>query len=386
MRDCDHREKGAASMAKERLKNGSIAKKHGAWYWRRYVDGKQKWEKIADISDCYRSKGDVIPLINAREIEEPRGGADDMKIADFVKDKFMPWAKENTRPATSHGYEKLWEAQIKDHVGEMRLSEYRPFHASRFLGELAPKMTTASLQHVRALLSGIFAHAVADGRVDVNPIRDAKCRVKPKASQKLEHYTANEMRGILTVLKGRERVVMALAFIGLRPAEIIGLRWEDVSQDSIQIERSMWRGQLSDGGKSKRSRRIIPLGPYVTALLAQCKADFPSVSGFVLENSIGKSLNTSGLAKLVRESVRPALSKHGYNWKAMYAGRRGAITETNRYTNGNTQIAAPLFGHTPEVEVKHYMRELPDATRDAALALDSALSSQNERQLRDSSS
>ena len=57
----------------------------------------------------------------------------------------------------------------------------------------------------------------------------------------------------------------------------------------------------------------------------------------------------------------------------MYAGRRGAVTETNRYTKGNTQVAAYLLGHTPEVEAKNYWRELPDETRKAALALDTAL-------------
>jgi integrase len=366
-------------MAKERLKNGSIAKKHGAWYWRRYVDGKQKWEKIADVCDQYRSKGDVIPLINAREIPEHREGAEDMSISEFAENHFLPWAQANKRAATYNGYRKLW-SRIKNHVGEMRLSEYKPYHASRFFGELAPGMTTATLQHVRAFLSGIFSHAVADGRVDVNPIRDAKCRVNPKPSRKVEHYTAVEMRGILTVLKGSERAIMALAFIGLRPAEIVGLRWEDMTPDAIHVQRSMWRGQISDGGKSKRSRRLVPIGPVVRAILAEHQQQSPSVSGFVFENSIGKPLNTAGLEKLAAESIRPTLAQHGYTWKTLYAGRHGAVTETNRHTNGNTQIAAALFGHTPEVEASHYVHGIPDETRRAALALDSAL---DERQLRD---
>jgi integrase len=371
-------------MAKERLKNGSIAKKHGAWFWRHYVDGKQKWERVAEISDRYRSKGDVIPLINAREPEVER--AKDERIADFVEREFLPWAKANKKPATYNGYEKLWKAQLESHVGAMLLSEYRPHHASRFLGELAPRMTSASLQHIRALLSNIFAHAVSDGRVDVNPIRDAKCRVTPKASREREHYSAAEMRGILTILTGQARMAMALAFVGMRPAEIIGLRWEDVTHEAIRVERSMWRGHLSDGGKSKRSRRVIPLGPFMTAVLAQYQSERQSLSGFLLENSIGKPLSTSGLAKLIRETIRPALRAHGYNWKTMYAGRHGAITETNRHTGGDTQIASHLYGHTPEVEAKIYVHGVPDDARRAALALDSALSPSNERQLRDSSS
>ena len=64
----------------------------------------------------------------------------------------------------------------------------------------------------------------------------------------------------------------------------------------------------------------------------------------------------------------------------MYAGRRGAVTEAHRYTGGNTQATAFLFGHTPEVEAKHYVRELPDATREAAIALDAALQETDQRQ------
>lgn len=64
----------------------------------------------------------------------------------------------------------------------------------------------------------------------------------------------------------------------------------------------------------------------------------------------------------------------------MYAGRHGAITEANRHTNGNSQIAAHLFGHTPEVEATHYVHVIPEEARRAALALDSAL---DERQIRD---
>lgn len=371
-------------MAKERLKSGSIAKKHSAWYWRRYtgetrvsktgkVERVQAWERVAEVSDKYRSKGDVIPLINARLAEGMPASVDDQSIADFVDSEYLPWAKRNTRPATYNGYEKLWNGRVKKHVGKMNLSEYRPHHASRFLGELAPNMTTASLQHVRALLSGIFSHAVADGRVDVNPIRDASCRENPKPSRKVEHYTAAEMRGILTVLTGQARAVMALAFVGMRPAEIIGLQWDDIASDAIHMQRSMWRGQLSDGGKSKHSRRIIPIGPFVTALLSQYRVEHPSVSGFVFENSIGKPLNTSGLAKLVRETIRPAIEAHGYNWKTTYAGRHGAVTETNRHTNGNAQIASAMFGHTPEVEAKHYLHGVPEDLRRAALALDSSL-------------
>jgi hypothetical protein len=96
-------------------------------------------------------------------------------------------------------------------------------------------------------------------------------------------------------------------------------------------------------------------------LLARYFRDFPSVSGFILENSIGKPLNTSQMAA------------HGYNWKTLYAGRHGAVTEVGRHTGGNTQIGAGIFGHSPETEAKHYIHGILEEERRPMLALQSAL-------------
>jgi len=50
----------------------------------------------------------------------------------------------------------------------------------------------------------------------------------------------------------------------------------------------------------------------------------------------------------------------------------------NRHTNGNVQIAAPLFGHSPEVAAQHYLQGVPEDTRRAALAFDRAILRDNQ--------
>jgi hypothetical protein len=52
-----------------------------------------------------------------------------------------------------------------------------------------------------------------------------------------------------------------------------------------------------------------------------------------------------------------------------------------RHTNGNTQTMSDHFGHTPEVDAKIYLKAIPEVTRVAALALDSALGSETNRRL-----
>ena len=83
----------------------------------------------------------------------------------------------------------------------------------------------------------------------MNPVRDAQRRVNTEPIEEAPHYSLAEMRGILTALGGRPRDVMALGFIGLRPAEMLGLKWSDIHDDALYIARSAWRGIIGDGGR-----------------------------------------------------------------------------------------------------------------------------------------
>ena len=83
-------------------------------------------------------------------------------------------------------------------------------------------------------MSGIFKHAAALGYINSNPIHLAKVLVTPRPPKETQHYIVSEMATALLVLEEeiQARLAMALAFIGLRPSEIRGLRREDVNLDS----------------------------------------------------------------------------------------------------------------------------------------------------------
>ena len=112
-------------------------------------------------------------------------------------------------------------------------------------------------------------------------------------------------------------------------------------------------------------------------ILQQFHEKYPSASGYVLENSKGHPLE---LGQFSTRAIRPLLEKLGLEWKGYHAGRRGAETEMNRYTNGNSQITMHHFGHTKEVADAHYIKPLPEETRKVALRFDRALSAGSKRQ------
>src|SRR5579872_1107733 len=84
---------------KLKLQSGSIQKKNGAWHWRYYDDGKQKSVKLAEISDEYRSKQDVIPLANDMAIRQPSNGprTGNLGIVQFAEGIYLPWVKAERR-------------------------------------------------------------------------------------------------------------------------------------------------------------------------------------------------------------------------------------------------------------------------------------------------
>jgi len=367
---------------KLKLQSGSIYKKHGAWHWRYYEGSKQRSLKLADVSDEFRSKRDVVPVANdlaARILprnNQPRTG--NVGIVEFVEAVYLPWVRDQKRPATFDGYRKMWAKHLKPHFGARRLYAYEPFHATEFLTGLARAgMGRHAVSHIRALMSGLFAHAVALGYLRMNPIHDAKLLTAPRKPEETPHYTVEEMRAILAGLRSEPQalVAMALAFVGLNRAEIRGVRWEDVDTANgvIHVRRSIWgKDKVSEGGKTSRRTRDITIGPLLIGILEHFRSLQPTIKGYVLENSAGHPLE---LGQFSTRVLRPLFAKLGLEWKGYHAGRRGAETAMARHVNGDPQLVAHHFGHSIEVAMEHYIKPVPADTRRAALALDGALSS-----------
>lgn len=157
---------------------------------------------------------------------------------DFFNSVYLLWARAALRLTTLNGYEDIWETHLKGHFADRLLRDYRPCDATVFLTGLAGKgMGLHAVNHVRALMSGVFKHAAALGYINSNPVHLAKVLIAPRPPKETLHYTILEMATALSVLQNgpHARIAMALAFIGLRPSEINGLRWEDIDLGASKL-------------------------------------------------------------------------------------------------------------------------------------------------------
>jgi integrase len=369
-----------------RQQSGYIWRVGNSWFgrWREDVlqDGKiirkQLSRRLADYCDRYKTERDVRPLLE--EILRPlnEGRADvrsTLTLSSFVSNVYLPYAQENLKPSTHHGYVKLWKDSLAPRIGEIRLRDFRTVDAARLLNALAVKgWGRRSLQHAKSLVSGIFTYAKNLGVLDgVNPVRDTLVPRKAAAPTETHATTAEEVIAMLEALSKaadldpRQRIqaqaaVGLMYFAGLRPGEARGIRWEDYDGKTLHVVRSVWRTH-STAPKTEAAAKPVPVIEPLRELLAELRAvEGNPECGPILRGVLGRPLDLNMLAKRI---VVPVLRKSGIPWHEWYALRRGIGTLTATLAK-DANAAKGLLRHTSlATTLGHYVKDVPEVTERA---------------------
>jgi integrase len=186
-----------------------------------------------------------------------------------------------------------------------------------------------------------------------------------------------------------EQAIVALAcFLGMRPGEIQGLQWGDISTDGwIHIRRAVVRrvvgetktrlkagaGTLCSCGLPVSTCQRLPLIEPVRVILDAwrdtCYGNV-NVTGWVFENRMGRPAD---LWDLNRRIIKPVLEAQDVEFKGLYPGRRGAATILTELT-GDAVAAQQLLRHSDlAVTTKSYIQMIPEALMKAAKLLETAI-------------
>jgi integrase len=369
-----------------RQQSGYIWRVGNSWFgrWREDVlkEGKiirkQRCKRLADYGDRYKTERDVQPLLDdvLRPLNEGRTDVrSTLTLASFVSNFYLPYALENLKPSTHHGYVKLWKDSLAPRIGEIRLRDFRTVDAAKLLNALVAKgWGRRSLQHAKSLVSGIFTYAKNLGVLDgVNPVRDTLVPKKAAAPAETHATTPEEVMAMLKALSEapdfdpRQRIQAQAAiglmyFAGLRPGEARGIRWEDYDGRKLQILRSVWRTHTTPP-KTEAAAKPVPVIEPLRELLAELRAvEANPESGPILRGVLGRPLDLNMLAKRV---VVPVLSKTKIPWHEWYALRRGIGTLTATLAK-DANAAKGLLRHSSlAITLGHYVKIVPEVTERA---------------------
>jgi integrase len=353
--------------------DGQIIERSGAFYVRYYTNGQEGRKRVAHrlcVKDAKHRSATAASVkqladehmlkVNAEAGAAPRTNPRDLSVTEFWDETYLTWATENLRASSVKGYKKIWKQHLSPHFKQRLLRDYRTHQGSVFLTDLNKTLSRNTLQHVRSLASGIFTHALNLGLIESNPWHDVKVLAKTRAAGPTQHYTLEEAENIVTALVSRvdAQAVFSLAFfLGLRPSEISGLKWEDVDAEYIHIRRAAVQGVVGDT-KSHRSQRSIMMIQPVKGLLQlwRQKSGNPSV-GWVFPNAKGGPLN---VVSFVRIAILPLVKKANLKWKGLYSARRGCATMLVNLT-GDVRAGFQVLGNSYAVLEKNYLKPSAEA-------------------------
>jgi len=384
-----------------RHQQGYIFRKGRNWYGRWWDDvmvggqvlRKQRCEKLAEVSDRFRSKADVRPLladklrpINAARLC-PEGT---LTVSEYGENFWLPWVRENLKPSTVKGYEKLWRV-LSPHLEKISMRDFRTVNAANLLTELHRQQNFGRtvLKHCKAVLSGVFTHGKNQGAFDgVNPVKDTM--IPKKAAQPEQTHAAmpEEVFAILDAiehaklddldpaerakldlkeidslarLKGQVAVALCY-FSGLRPGEARGVQWDDFDGKRLMIRRSVWKTHVSSP-KTEGSAKFVPIIQPLRLLLAELReSDGNPAEGYILRGPSGKPLN---LANLARRVVVPLLKAKKLEWHGWYQFRRGVATIITGLSKDPLAAKGLLRHSSLATTDRHYLKDVPENTLSA---------------------
>jgi integrase len=301
-------------------------------------------------------------LFESGEEHPPDGN---LSVSEFYNTIFLPYVRANKEVSTARSYERYWGAYLQEHFnGTKTLASYAPFQGTNFLEKCARTYSVNTVMHIRAVASAIFSYATAKGYIKANPWRDVKLTVKGQETEDGYAYSPKEIELILEALErvtGREEYSARMAgmlvtvcfYAGLRPSEAAGLRWENVSADTIHVKEAYVAGDHK-GTKTGRTRTVVMLPQLQHRMRLWAMASNYPTSGWLFPNQGGNTpISINGVSSRVLKTTLEAL---GMEWEGLYACRRGFGTMMV-LAGASAEETCKAMGNSIDVVMKHYFKD-----------------------------
>ena len=180
-------------------------------------------------------------------------------------------------------YKAFCLANFKEHFGEETLlSNIRYAELESYRNHLRQKLTKdgtirkdSSVNREMACLHHVFSKAVEWEMVERSPFERGKSLILKENNQRIRYLTEDEISRLLIECEGPKqkhlhRIVVCALNTGMRKGEILGLRWDQVKNGFIYLEKT-----------KTKNRREIPINEDLAKILREIRKEDGLTSRYV---------------------------------------------------------------------------------------------------------
>jgi integrase len=229
----------------------------------------------------------------------------------------------------------------------------------------------SAIKKARRYISATFEFAIGEGIVQKNQARKLELPRTRKTCERF--YTLDEVRLLLSVATGRERVVLRLLIVcGLRPAEVFALRTDDIHAGRLRIDEAI---KDSEKGRDRLGSTKTEDSDGQVVLSAELERELRNWAStrrsgsLMFPTSEGTPWRIGNYLKRVLKPLAETVGIHDMTHQAM---RRTFATHFQKH--GSVKDTQTQLRHSdPETTLKYYQKEIPDSVRAAVESFESEM-------------
>lgn len=209
--------------------------------------------------------------------------------------------KRGTIKENSYHQLELLARRIPSELMEKPLTQIRPIDLQAFFNAFAESASKSYMDKMRVMVNSLFTEAIDNALCDKNPMH--KVKVPRVQERPRTAYTSEEVKVILGYAMGYSSrrtaiAIMTLLLTGIRRGELLGLKWSDLTDNTLTIHRGVYtehgRPCVQENlAKTEHSLRTIPLMPELSHLLHT----LPKHGEFVFSTRNGTLMNPRNFSR-----------------------------------------------------------------------------------------
>jgi integrase len=337
-------------MARRRFQN-ALPKREGRWwyllYWQDvFANGastrKRKRHKLAPATlperEVKKMAAEFLRPMN--QGLEPIGSA--TQFEEYVRAVYRTTSMPLMAKSTCDRYESVIKLYLNPAFGAKCLRDLTPLSLQQYFSSMAAsKLSYESRDKIRDVMSSILSSAVTYGLLVKNPAETVRLAPGKRGNRVKPYIDPMKFQALLELIpEPYATMVNTAVFTGLRPSELIGLRWRNLHEDSITIDERCSRGDWG-APKSEASNATIPVNREVVSRIVRlrnvtvviragtARRRYPALKGTGPDDLVFASVVKGAPMRdnnvLVRH-LKPAARKLGMEWVNWQVLRRSHAT------------------------------------------------------------
>lgn len=207
-----------------------------------------------------------------------------IEALDYALEKKKLYRIERTIIEYRSQLKFIKEAIIKCGLGEIDITEIKRSQIKSLLYEIRKTKSINTYNKYLLTLKSLFSVLVEDEIIEVSPIHGIKQEKRPESNQykSFDQDTKKKIKELLYQDSFAFGLIGEIIYdTGIRPNEILNLKWKDIDHDNLTI--------VVSGASSKNSKmRVVPIKARISEMLQKLYLDnnSPKLDWFLFGNHL----------------------------------------------------------------------------------------------------